>query len=165
MKITTSRVLNGPAGTATEVLIEGPFPRPEWAACIGTWFFYCPGQSVAWHNYLLQIIHLRHIPGTHKPYINTPHATHEVVLQALNPAKNPVPTDNETWGRLTPLNFVDQFELPSDAAALEMLEMAALAVVNGVLWAEPPLSGQKEPWLTTLLQTSAHIRGEDHPCE
>lgn len=113
---------------------------------------------------MLQVIHLRHIPGTHPPYINTPHATHEVVLQALNPDANPVWDNPNTWHRLTPLNFADQFQLPSDEAAVTMTEMAARAVVDGVLWAEPPLSGQKEPWLTSLLQTSAHLRGEDHPC-
>lgn len=162
MKTTVGEAIDGPAGTAIQVLFEGPYPRPEWESCIRTWFITAPGQHAAWTHYLLQLIHLRHIPGTHKPYINVPGATHEITLQALNPDKRPVAYDTKTWGGLSPVNFNDQFELPDDEKAVEMIDLAAKAVVDGVLWAEPPLSGQKEPWHSALLKTAAHLRGEHH---
>jgi len=49
-----------------------------------------------------------------------------------------------------------------DEAAVELLDLAVRAVLDGRLWAEAPLSGQVEPWRTVLIKTSAHARGEEH---
>lgn len=150
--------LEGPAGVAVEVTSEHP-------ATITSFFLHCPGQSPAWSDYCLAVVHLRPVEGVREPVINVPGATHEVLLFALDPdGKNglALSTDPDSWGILTPLNLVYQVHLDSDAAAREMLCMCAQAIVNGALWAEPPLSGQIEPWRTVLLQTSAHLRGEAH---
>jgi hypothetical protein len=72
------------------------------------------------------------------------------------------PTDPDAWTFLHPMNFVDQIEVPSDEAAGALLSKCVEAVLTGVLWAEPPLSGQVEPWRTTLIRTAAHMRGEEH---
>ena len=95
----------------------------------------------------------------HKEY---PDVSHELILIALDPSRGLNPLDISSWAHLTPINFFIQLELPSDEKAMELLGLAARGVVDGLLWAEPPLSGQQEPWRTSMLQTSAHMRGEEH---
>jgi hypothetical protein len=94
--------------------------------------------------------------------ISVPHATHEVILLALDPAGDPKPTRTKTWKRLFPINVCEQIQVPDDDAARQLLYQAALGVMQGILPAEPPLSGAVEPWRTVLLKTAAHLRGEEH---
>lgn len=162
MKLNTGRILTGPAGTATEVLIVGVPDRPDWKATLGTWFLDCPGQSPAWSNYGLSIIHLRDIPDVPPADIRVPKATHEVILTAFDPEWAPEPLRSETWRMLFPVNVMEQVELPSDEKATELVALCAAAVVKGVLPAEPPLAGAVEPWRTALIKSSAHLRGEEH---
>lgn len=162
MKLSVGRILKGPAGTATEVLMEGKRATPDQTATLSTWFFDCPGQSPFWDNYLLSIIHLRPIEGVKPADIRVPGATHEVLLLALDPNKKPQATKLKSWSWLLPMNLCEQVELPDDKAAVVLLAQVAGAVVDGRLWAEPPLSGQKEPWRTVLVRTAAHHRGEEH---
>lgn len=163
MKFTTGETLTGPAGTAVEITYDpDTVDRPDQLATVTAWFLHCPGQSPAWEHYLLATVHLRPIEEVKPAVINVPGATHEVLLLALDPAKDPVPTDNLSWSYLRPYNLVEQVEVPDDDAARSLLRMCTQAVVDGVLWAEPPLSGQKEPWRTSLLKTAAHLRGEEH---
>ncbi len=159
MRVTLGRTLTGPAGTATEQFVEDP---PAHTATVAAWFLDCPGQSPAWRHYGLSVIHLRPIEGMQSPVINIPGATHEVLLLAFDPQGSPVADDPETWSFLTPINVSEQIQLPSDEKAVKLLEQAARAVVDGILWAEPPLSGQVEPWRTSLIKTAAHARGEVH---
>jgi hypothetical protein len=160
-KAHAGRVLEGPAGTATEVIVTRPATKAQ-QATVASWLLHCPGQSPAWHHYLLATVHLRPIPGTPPPSITVPGATHEVMLAALDSAAHPVPERPDRWVMLRPMNAVEQVHLPSDGAAAELLEQAAKAVLAGVLPAEPPLSGQREPWHTSMIKTSAHLRGEEH---
>jgi len=162
--ITTPGVtLTGPAGTATEILwrLEDTDP-PDWTGMVASWFLTCPGQSPAWNDYLLSIIHLRPIEGVKPAVITVPHATHEVLLFALNPGAYPTVTDPSTWARLTPHNVCEQIQLPDDEAATRLLRKCANGVLHGVLPAEPPLAGAVEPWRTVLIKTAAHLRGEPH---
>jgi hypothetical protein len=153
--------LDGPAGTAQEVTAT-KLRRPDEAATVAAWFLHCPGQSAAWDRYMLYVIHLRPIPGVKPAVVHVPHATHEVVLVALDPERNPVPAKPKTWSFLHPLNVVDQVTVPSDDAAQSLARDCAQAVVDGRLPAEPPLSGAVEPWRSALIKTSAHLRGEGH---
>jgi hypothetical protein len=162
MRLVTGRVLTGPAGTATEVVFRGQLRRPDWQATLGVWFLHCPGQSPAWSHFGLSLIHLRPIEGVPDAVIRLPHATHEVILAAYDPAANPMATDLRTWRRLFPINLMEQIQMPSDESARYLLDGCALEVVKGNLWAEAPLSGQVEPWRTVLIKSSAHARGEVH---
>jgi hypothetical protein len=127
---------------------------------VAAWFLTCPGQSPAWSNFQLSAVHLRAEAGLPAPVVHVKNATHEVLLFALNPDANPVRDDVETWQPMRPLNLAEQIQVPSDQAAAALLELTAQAVVDGLLWAEPPLSGQFEPWRSTLASTAAHFRGE-----
>lgn len=164
MRCTRGRVLLGPAGTATELHPElGRPDRIEQQATVACWWLDCPGQSPAWRHYLLAVVHLRPIEGQeHAPVVTVPGSTHELMVVALDPDRGPNPEDTETWGYLRPTNVVEQLELPDDDAASQLAHLSAQAVVDGVLWAEPPLSGQVEPWRTSMIQSAAHLRGEDH---
>lgn len=157
------QIFIGSHGTAQEVLIDPvDYPRPDMAATVAYWFITAPGQSIAWDKYGLAVYHLRDIPGV-KPAVKDYAAiTHELTLCALSPDGNPDPMNMQSWHALRPINLCMQLELPSDDAARTLAELAARAVVDGHLWAEPPLSGMKEPWRSSMIQTAAHLRGEPH---
>lgn len=161
VKASVGRVLIGDLGFAQE-LTFGELDTPDQAGTVASWFLDCPGQSPAWQHYNLSIIHLRDIEGVKSAIVTVPHATHEVMLFALDPARNPVPTDTSSWSFLRPVNVCEQIQLPDDGAASELLYDCARAVVNGILPAEPPLAGAVEPWRTALIKTAAHQRGEEH---
>lgn len=163
MKVTEGERLDGPYGTAVRVLVELEEDEPQdWTATCASWFFICPGQSPACDRYALSIIHLRPIEGVKDAAVTVPGATHEVMLHALDPKTEPVPTDPMSWRRLHPINVLEQIELPDDAAAVDLARGCARAVLAGVLPAEPLLSGAVEPWRTVLIKTAAHLRGEEH---
>ena len=163
MKVSLGELITGPAGTAQRVHFKRRSGDPiAWSATLATWFLVCPGQSIAWDRYALHVIHLRPIPGSPPAHIRVPDATHEVMLTALDPHGRPRPDSPASWRPLQPINLEEQIQLPDDAAAVELLAVCAQAVVDGYLWAEAPLAGQREPWRTTLIQTSAHARGEPH---
>ena len=159
MRVTLGERLTGPAGSATKLEVHGAVgPQTATVAC---WWLHCPGQSPAWDRYLLAAMHLRPVDG-HEAVIRVPHATHEVMITALDPAPVPTPRDPSTWRHLRPINLQEQVQLPDDDTAVELLRLCAEQVVSGLLWAEAPLSGQVEPWRTSLVRTSAHLRGEEH---
>lgn len=161
--MSAGRVLTGPFGTATEVVVEND-PDPDHQAHIGTWLLDCPGQSPAWSLYMLAAVHLRSFPGESKPAtIRVPRATHEFLVLALDPKFDATPDDLPgTWRFLRPVNVCEQVELPDDETAAAVLYKCAQAVVDGVLPAEPMLSGAVEPWRSVLIKTAAHVRGEVH---
>lgn len=164
MKLTIGRREHGSRGKALEILMEGEFSNKDMGATVATWFLDCPGQSPAWRHYLLSVVHLRPIKGQeHEPVFQFPGATHEVMVVALDPGKHPSPTDIQTWYHLTPVNVAQQLVLEDDEQARKLLHLAARAVVSGLLPAEPAMSGAKEPWQSTLVNTAAHMRGLEHP--
>lgn len=156
------RVLNAAYGVATEV-IPVTVTKVDETATVAAWFLVCPMQSPAWDTYVLAVVHLRDIEGQeHPPRITVPRATHELMVYACDPSKRPRAHDPETWHPLLPLNVVEQVELPDDAAGVSLAEQAAWAVVRGYLPAEPPFSNSREPWLSSMVKTAAHLRGEEH---
>ena len=164
MRAEEGRVEEGPAGRAVEVVLPpaGKRGRPDIDATVADWFIRAPGQSPAWECYTLGVIHLRPIEGVKPAVVTLPGATHEVLVVALNPAREPTPTDVDSWEFLFPVNVCEQIHLPGDDEAVELARLCARAVVLGVLPAEPALAGAVEPWRSSLIKTSAHLRGEEH---
>lgn len=161
MKANAGEVHVGAAGRATEIVFSmEPSDKPDVSATLAAWFLQCPGQSPAWQHYHLSIIHLRPIPNVEPAVLKRENATHEVMLVALNPKPRPVPEDVMSWHWLRPINFTGQLALPSDEEAKTVLKILARAVADGLLWAEPPLSGMKEPWESQLRQLEAHAEGK-----
>lgn len=163
MRAVLGELVTGPAGTARQVHVQLERRDPvDQAGTLASWFLTCPGQSAGWDRYALHVVHLRPIDGGRPVVINVPGATHEVMLAALDPRRLPRPEKPTSWSYLEPFNVAQQVHLPDDAAAVELLAVCAVGVVEGALWAEPPLAGQLEPWRTALIQTAAHARGEAH---
>lgn len=160
MKLTLGETFEGPAGKAEQITYRlDEDDRPDQAATLASYFLTCPKQSPAWDSYLLSVIHLRDIEGVKPAHKRFPEATHEVLLMALDPDSNPGPLNLESFSHyLTPINLTQQVQLNDDEEAKDVLRMAARAVVDGRLWAEPPLSGQTEPWATVLKHTAEHFR-------
>lgn len=151
MKIRLGSCIQGAAGTARELLVDRECSDPpDWRAHIGGWFIEAPGQSPAWQHYLLSAIHLRPIEGVKPAVIREPGATHEFLLLAMDPARNPHPENPDSWSYLRPYNLMQQVIASNDAAVAKILDGAARAVAEGRLWAEPPLSGMFEPWRSYL---------------
>lgn len=157
MNVRLGTLRRGRAGTAREQFFDlDPSEPKDWTATVGTWFIDAPGQSPAWHHYGLSVIHLREIEGAKPPAIREQGATHEFLLVALDPAKNPDPMDPKTWSFLRPYNLCEQVTIADDLTANKILHACAAAVVDGRLWAEAPLSGQVEPWRATLRHWAAN---------
>lgn len=148
MKVKLGIIFSGPLVTATELIYTLDQSDPlDWTGSIGTWFIDAPGQSIAWQRYLLSCVHLRPIAGESRPVqLKFPGATHELVMAALDPETKPDPLKPETMRILHPLNLCEQIIVGNDAQASEILALCARCVAEGKLWAEPPLSGQREPW-------------------
>jgi hypothetical protein len=156
--------VRGPAGIAQELVLPPltGWENPAWAATLALWFLKIPGQSPAWSRYVLSVVHLRPIEGAPAVEYEFPKATHQVFLSALDMGPRPRANDSSTWHMLMPVNVSEQIELSGDSDAVRLAELCVKAVLAGMLWAEPPFSGQKEPWHTSLIRTSAHMRGEEH---
>jgi hypothetical protein len=161
--------LEGPAGRATSCATPD---TPDAAETLCHWLIDAPGQSPSWDQYVMFCVRLRdNIPGFPPPIRHFEGATHEVDVWAINPAHHLTAELIEGLWRsggsighalLTPINVCVQFQATDDEM-LQLVALAARAVVDGVLPAEPPLSGNpRGVWLQPLVKTLAHIRGEDH---
>lgn len=158
MKIKLGSLRTGPAGGARELIVtlESSDPK-DWTSGIGNWFINAPGQSPAWSHYMLSAVHLRPIEGVKEAHIKVPGATHEFMMLAMDPEKKPDAEKPETWSYLSPCNLSEQVTVHNDATASRLLDMAATEIVEGRLWAEAPLSGQKEPWRSWLRHWAAEL--------
>lgn len=96
-----------------------------------------PYANMMWHSYMLNIIHLRPLPGEGRkpPVIHLPGATHEILVAALDPE---TPRRKFIEGKaqskyLSPINFIGQMILSSDAEAADILHKTARDVVDATL--------------------------------
>jgi hypothetical protein len=144
-------VIAGPAGIAEPITIR-PLDRDQEAALAG-WLIHAPGQSPAWEHYMLQLCHLRELPGVRPASKQFPEAEHQIILLALDPKGRPVPDEPASWWPLTPHNALVQFgEAPSDEAAASALYAIVEAIVNGKMMAEPPDHGRGRAALERQIQ-------------
>lgn len=155
MKLKLGSMRTGPAGKVQEIIVNlEPSDPKDWYAGIANWFIDAPGQSVAWRHYMLGAIHLRAIDGVKPAHIREPGATHEIMMMAMDPKLKPDPLNPDSWSYLRPHNLSLQVKLRDDSAAIMLLDQCATNIAEGRLWAEPPLSGQVEPWRTFVRQWS-----------
>lgn len=162
-----SDVIHGKAATAVRFLIPDELSKPDEQATLAGWLIDAPGQSPAWRHYLLSVIHLRAIDGAPPASIRIAGATHELILCALDPARNPNLFDRETIVPLLPLNAEAQFRVETDAQAVSLAEKAARAICDGVLPAEPAFPGQgRDVWQAVVTNTAEHMtRGGHERCQ
>jgi hypothetical protein len=162
-----TKTIQGAVATAERFPIPAVRSAAQEATLAG-WLIDAPGQSPAWHHYLISVIHLRAIPGAPPAHIRRPGATHELILCALDSLANPTVNDVETIRHLTPLNAQVQFAATDDLA-VHVGELAVKAICDGYMPAEPASSyvGQRE-WEQVIDNTIEHHRDGrccqgDHP--
>ena len=113
-----SRIVGRPHGYWGERVTLKP-QTPDQEATLAGWLIHAPGQSPAWSDYLLMLVHLRDLPGVPPATRKFPEAEYQMTLFALDPEGKPRADDAETWWPLTPFNAEVQFAGPtSDSQAM-----------------------------------------------
>ena len=101
---------------------------------VGVWVVEAPWAHLAWHSYLLSVVHLRHQPGQPDIQFYIEGATHEITVHALDPNH---PRSQTIFARsfpmLNPTNFAAQFIAENDAEAYKRVEQDVDAICAGQL--------------------------------
>lgn len=101
-------------------------------ATIGFWFVHQPFAHMAWHSYIVCLLHLRLVENAPLPTIRLEGATHEILVFATDPKWDLV---DPHWLRyaLRPANFVGQFKASTDDDAMKYCCRAIVDVCEGKL--------------------------------
>lgn len=160
--------LEGRYGKAVKLELKD---GPEFSATVCHYLLTCPYVHPFWIQWVLAVVRLdddnpRYGPANHQ----FEGSTHELVLVALNPdhgpydeAKMAAYAESGDLPTMEPINVAWQMQ-GTDAEAGRLGELAAKAIVHGVLPVEPPLGYEsfRESWNESLTRTLAHERGEAH---
>lgn len=149
----------GHAGRGWQMDMSAREQRPDWAATLTSILLNCPGAHPAWQHWMCSVIHLRELPGVKSAIKRFPEATHEIMVVALDPRYELPDPDHfeQPFHYLLPLDHVVQLEVPSDAAAVQVLETMVRACCDGIM---SPDSDWREAWRTQIAHLAAHQRGE-----
>ena len=98
---------------------------------VSSWVMYVPHAHPLWSYYWLGCVSLRPHPRWPAAVIFLPHATHEVMLYALNPGVDPAIDDGPKM--LLPANFSAQIIEANDAAAAARVQKTVKDVIDGHL--------------------------------
>lgn len=138
--------LMGPAGKAWRQDVAAALANmkrsdtPAADLTVSSWILHVPKAHPMWEYYWLGCVHLRPHPDGPPPMIFLPHATHEVMVYALNPGIDPALDDGPRL--LLPANFHGQFIEPSDADAAARVQATVQEIVDGRL--SPDTDFQRE---------------------
>jgi len=151
----------GQYGRAVELEIPDTAPQ---ATC--QWLITAPAYHPLWSQYALGVVNLTvdlpHLPPAKLQFEG---ATHEFFVVALDPTGGPWTEAQAIAGirPLLPVNIAVQFTATDDEMHA-LANLCARGVVTGLL--NPETSDAptviRESWLTSLVKTLAHIRGEEH---
>lgn len=136
---------DGEAGKAWEWTNKQP-------ACLGMWLIHRPDAHPYWSNYALAVAHLRPVEGMPPAHKHSPHASHELILFALDPSHAPDPDDEASVKLLKPQNLVRQLDNYSDAAALLLATAMVRAFVSGDLNPDTDHRSCQERWLDDTIK-------------
>lgn len=161
----TTTIHRGVHGTAWQCDIPDG-PRAAQTVC--QWLITAPIYHPLWSQYALFVVRLDPgVPGFREPYLQFPGATHELCVVALDPDH---PATAQAMGApgfalrfLNPVNHAHQFTA-TDEEMRTLADLAAHAVVDGALNPETGDAPEaiREAWLTSMVRTLAHLRGEEH---
>lgn len=132
--------LNMPYGKAWRIdlpAVRARFGGEITDAGIDAWLVEAAWAHPAWHSYLVTLIHLRPMPGFKDPVLYHPNATHELLVQALDPDGDRDRLLEESTGwhckTLEPANFAAQLVEISDDLARERVRKAVEMICAGDL--------------------------------
>ena len=140
-------------------------PQPknvEPHAQISSWFIEGPFHPI-WNQWVMLMIHLRDVPGKPKAVKKYEHNTHEFLTLSVDPKNRAKPEDMNTPGvvkTLTPVDVVVQFQVDTDEQALQVMKLAAKAILTGHA---SPDQDFRRWWEESIAATAKHIR-EGHDC-
>lgn len=153
--------MSGRGGTAQKAMM------PDGSACIESWLLDVPGWSPIWQHYMVSVVHLRESEIHGPPTKRWPGAEYEVVVQALDSEKLPLPTKPDTWVFLSPINVCWQFDVPQvheadierivgaggnefdvldDTAKQVVMHLTQLAVDGKLCMETGGITGSQEMW-------------------
>lgn len=128
--------LEGPAGQAWELDIEAISTKmgAKAPALVAVWVVHAPNSHPVWPWVRVILGHLRAIDDVGDPLVYVEGATHEFIIDALNPHHYPPPVDDWPGNYMTPSNFAAQFIVASDEEAIKKIRNEAIKpIVHGFL--------------------------------
>lgn len=160
---------DGLYGQAVELAVPD---GPAGAETVCWWLLTAPQAHPLWSQYVLCCVRLRDgVAGFPPPRRQFDGATHELLVVALDPSRGPFDEAamaayaeaGDGLPYLTPVNIAEQFEA-TDAEMARLTALAARGVTTGQLWPETADAPElvRAGWLSSLVKTLAHIRGEVH---
>ncbi|HEU5121489.1 MAG TPA: hypothetical protein VFT59_01480 [Candidatus Saccharimonadales bacterium] len=116
-------------------------------ASLGIWLIEAPMVNPLWSHYAATLFHLQDIPGAPPVKFRRQGATHEFWIGTVDPeVENTIdPSDIRTFKMLSPPDLQDQFILPSNARALEVVRLAIQQCVDGQL--SPDAENHRQEWI------------------
>lgn len=137
---------------------------PDQAAGLAHWLVEHPSAHPYWTRWHVSLIHLRDIPGVPPAKKRSAEVTHEFIIYALNPdsyGEHPKAFTEAKFSfrYLTPVDVVEQFELPADSLAIHIAELAVRAICDGLA---SPDQDFRRWWGQTIQATAAHYRTGKH---
>lgn len=133
-------------------------PTVDQTAVVGMWLVHAPHAHAFWSYYVMSVVHLRPIPGVKPAHRIHDDVTHEFLVLALDPGHAPPdPLDWRWMHYLMPEDVVEQFQVPDDAAAARICELAVRACCAGLA---SPDQDDRSWWRGSIAETAAHERGE-----
>jgi hypothetical protein len=159
-------LLEGPYGRAFRIDLDG-LERTEETVC--SWVITSPIWHPSWSQYWLNVVRLRFgVPGFPDPVLRFAGATHELSLVVLDPHRGPwtrtkVAATKRQLPFLLPVNIAEQFTA-TDVEMATLAAFCAVGVLHGALNPETSDAPERirEDWLSSMVKTLAHMRGEDH---
>lgn len=108
--------------------------NPKETAGVCMWLVEAPWAHPFWHSYRISLVHLRPIEALGPATIYLEGATHEMVVEALDPEKpRQAALDRLDFAQLQPANFAAQMIKSSDADAEIAVGMAVKMICDGRL--------------------------------
>jgi len=96
-----------------------PVTFNEHPTCLAVALLHCPGAHPFWGWWLMSLIHLRPVEGFPPAHVS-PGATHELLVQVIDPERCPEPdpaAGERGYPLLTPPDLVHQFAASGDEEA------------------------------------------------
>ena len=150
--VTTAPTMNMPNGKAWRLDLVAIRERlkvdPGSDAAIDAWLVEAPWAHPVWHSYLVMLIHLRPIPNFEPPKMYNAHATHEILVHALDPNgdRDKLLAESIGWHcrLLEPANYTGQIVEVTDDLARDRVRRAVEMICNGDL---SPDSDYRVQWI------------------
>lgn len=146
---------------------ELPLRDIDQAATVCHWLINAGTLHPVITQWFIGIVRLSDLPGVPPAHLQFTGATHEVLMVAVDPdypiTAASAATPEHRLQPLNPVNLAHQFTATDDEMRL-MAKGMAWAIAHGDMPPEPPLGYEsfRHKWLTVMVKTLAHIRGEEH---